>query len=119
MGLKYDLRLKPCSFAAAEPGEPWRDSAFLLETRVETARAVAECWPVTFSVAAKQDVQRCVKIAQDLGSNGGRVFLRPRCEEPTCSRLRRDGATNLRQPDSPVFFLTTVDAHVMVSRLRL
>jgi hypothetical protein len=90
--LKYDLRSKPCSFAATEPGragEPWRGSAFLLETRVKTARAVAGCWPVTLSLAAKQDVQRCVKIAQDLGSSSGRVFLRSRCEETTCSRLRR------------------------------
>jgi hypothetical protein len=50
------------------------------------------------------------------GSSFGRVV---KIQETTCSRLRRDGATNLRQPDSPVFFLTIVDVHVMISRLQL
>jgi hypothetical protein len=63
--LKYDLRSKPCSFAATEPGraaEPWRGSAFPLATRVKTARAVAGCWPVTLLTCRQAG---CTTVCRD------------------------------------------------------
>ena len=62
----------------------------------QTARAVAGCPLVTlFSVGAKQDVQRCVKIARNLGSSSSSFGLG--CKETTGKARLPGEKSELRQ----------------------